>query len=56
MSIYSKLKWSQRVSSKIFQTNDWGKEGKDLGLNVICIDAHKMPAILAVTINKTDCF
>lgn len=29
MSIYSKLKWSQRVSSKIFQTDNWEKKGKD---------------------------
>jgi transposase len=27
---------------------------QDLGLNAICIDARKMAAILAVTINKTD--
>ena len=27
---------------------------QNLGLNAICIDARKMAAILAVTINKTD--
>jgi transposase len=30
------------------------KSLQDLGLNAICIDARKMAAILAVTINKTD--